>query len=60
MYLPAIQTDLIRHQADELAAQIAAQIYKTTTHWKSHDEGSSTTLVAALDPALDGMSGVHG
>jgi hypothetical protein len=49
-FLPAIETDLSRDQDDELTAQF----YKVAPYWKSPDEGSSTTLVAALDPALNG------
>ncbi len=45
-----IITDLSRDQDDELTAQF----YKVAKYWKSPDEGSSTTLVAALDPALNG------
>ena len=50
MFLLAIETDLSRDQDDELTAQF----YKVAPYWKSPDEGSSTTLVAALDPALNG------
>jgi len=46
----AIETDLSRDQDDELTAQF----YKVAPYWKTPDEGSSTTLVAALDPALNG------
>lgn len=30
-----------------------AAIRATSPFWKNHDQGASTTLVAALDPALD-------
>ncbi|KAL2270639.1 hypothetical protein VTJ83DRAFT_10 [Remersonia thermophila] len=50
-----IQTDLSRDQDDELSAQF----YKVAPYWKSPDEGSSTTLVAALDPALDDVKGLY-
>ncbi|KAK7958000.1 Short-chain dehydrogenase/reductase SDR [Apiospora saccharicola] len=33
--------------------EMAEAISKTATYWKSLDEGSATTLVAALDPALN-------
>jgi len=33
---------------------VAEAIAKTSKYWKNSDEGASTTLVAALDPALDG------
>ncbi len=48
--IAAIETDLSRDQDDELTAQF----YKVAPYWKTPDEGSSTTLVAALDPALNG------
>jgi NAD(P)-dependent dehydrogenase (short-subunit alcohol dehydrogenase family) len=50
----AIETDLSRDQDDELTAQF----YKVAPYWKTVDEGSSTTLVAALDPALNGKSSI--
>lgn len=34
--------------------EMAEAISKTATYWKTLDEGSATTLVAALDPALNG------
>lgn len=49
---PAIQTDLGRDQDPELEAEF----YKVAPYWKTPDEGTSTTLVAALDPALNGWS----
>lgn len=45
----SIETDLSRDQDEELASQF----YKVAAYWKSPDEGSSTTLVAALDPVLN-------
>ncbi|KAL2192340.1 hypothetical protein P885DRAFT_47958 [Corynascus similis CBS 632.67] len=50
-----IETDLGRDQDDELNAQF----YKVAKYWKSPDEGSSTTLVAALDPALNDIKGLY-
>jgi NAD(P)-dependent dehydrogenase (short-subunit alcohol dehydrogenase family) len=50
----AIETDLSRDQDDELTAQF----YKVAPYWKTPDEGSSTTLVAAFDPALNGKSSI--
>ena len=34
--------------------ETAAAIEQTSAYWKTPDEGSSTTLVAALDPKLNG------
>jgi hypothetical protein len=31
-----------------------AAMRKTSPFWKNHDQGASTTLVAALDPRLNG------
>ncbi|KAI1856854.1 uncharacterized protein JN550_013656 [Neoarthrinium moseri] len=45
-----IHTQLGRDEDDEHRAAIA----KGISYWKSLDEGSSTTLVAALDPKLNG------
>lgn len=53
MLAPAIETDLSRDQD----AELTAQFYKVAPYWKTPDEGSSTTLVAALDPSLNGTSG---
>ncbi|KAK3903798.1 short-chain dehydrogenase [Staphylotrichum tortipilum] len=50
-----IETDLSRDQDDELTAQF----YKVAPYWKTPDEGSSTTLVAALDPALNDVKGLY-
>ncbi|KAK3306095.1 uncharacterized protein B0T15DRAFT_218219 [Chaetomium strumarium] len=50
-----IETDLSRDQD----AELSAQFYKVAPYWKTHDEGSSTTLVAALDPALNEIKGVY-
>ncbi|KAM7217097.1 hypothetical protein V8F06_007496 [Rhypophila decipiens] len=49
----SIVTDLSRDQSDELTEQF----YKVAPYWKTHDEGSSCTLVAALDPGLDEPKG---
>ncbi|KAI1813230.1 hypothetical protein GGS20DRAFT_577765 [Poronia punctata] len=38
---------------------VAKAIEKTTDYWKNSDEGASTTLVAALDPALDECRGLY-
>jgi hypothetical protein len=46
----AIWTGLSR----DLDADGEAAIRATSPFWKNHDQGSSTTLVAALDPALNG------
>ncbi|KAL2167489.1 hypothetical protein VTG60DRAFT_1183 [Thermothelomyces hinnuleus] len=51
----SIVTELSREQDDELNAEF----YKLIKHWKTPDEGSSTTLVAALDPALNEVKGFY-
>ncbi|KAI0394182.1 NAD(P)-binding protein [Xylariaceae sp. FL0594] len=38
---------------------VAEAIAKTAKYWKNSDEGASTTLVAALDPALDECPGLY-
>ncbi|KAK3385649.1 hypothetical protein B0H63DRAFT_186211 [Podospora didyma] len=50
-----IETGLSRNQDEE----VSAQFYKVAMYWKSLDEGSSTTLVAALDPALNEIKGLY-
>ncbi|AEO68559.1 717e08bc-3d8f-40cf-91fd-5198c6e3a931 [Thermothielavioides terrestris] len=50
-----IETDLSRHQDEELASQF----YKVGLFWKTPDGGSATTLVAALDPALNDVKGLY-
>ncbi|KAK4096127.1 NAD(P)-binding protein [Parathielavia hyrcaniae] len=50
-----IETDLSRDQD----AELSAQFYKVAPYWKTPDEGSSTTLVAALDPALNDVKGLY-
>lgn len=45
-----VQSDLSRDHDEETAEALR----KTAAYWKTPDEGASTTLVAALDPALDG------
>lgn len=45
----SIVTDLSRHLDEELTKVIE----KTGGYWKTQDEGTSTTLVAAFDPGLD-------
>ncbi|EWC48055.1 hypothetical protein DRE_02634 [Drechslerella stenobrocha 248] len=47
-----IQTALQRHVPDELMHKWLV-IYKDYVTWKNADQGSSTTLVAALDPKLN-------
>ncbi|KAM7196880.1 short-chain dehydrogenase [Naviculisporaceae sp. PSN 640] len=49
----SIVTDLSRDQS----AELTEQFYKVAPYWKTHDEGSSCTLVAALDPGLDENKG---
>jgi NAD(P)-dependent dehydrogenase (short-subunit alcohol dehydrogenase family) len=44
-----VSSELGRDHDDE----VAAAIEKTSAFWKNPDQGSSTTMVAALDPALD-------
>jgi len=51
----AIETELSRHQDDELNAQFL----KVASYWKTADEGCSTTLVAATDPALNEPKGLY-
>ncbi|GAB1318319.1 Short-chain dehydrogenase/reductase-like protein [Madurella fahalii] len=50
-----IETDLSRDQD----AELTAQFYKVAPYWKTPDEGTSTTLVAALDPALNDVKGLY-
>lgn len=45
-------SNLGREHEKDVAETIAA----TSKYWKNSDEGASTSLVAALDPSLDGMS----
>ncbi len=45
-----VRTDFGRDHDDE----IAAAMEKTSKYWKTPDQGASTTMVAALDPTLDG------
>lgn len=47
----AIWTGLSR----DLDADGEEAIRKTSPFWKDHDQGAATTLVAALDPVLNGM-----
>ncbi|KAF1967233.1 NAD(P)-binding protein [Bimuria novae-zelandiae CBS 107.79] len=42
----------------ELDADGEAAIRATSPFWKNHDQGASTTLVAALDPALNEPKGI--
>ena len=48
----AIWTGLSR----DLDADGEEAIRNTSPFWKNLDQGAATTLVAALDPALNGMS----
>ena len=45
-----VRTELGRDQDEELTAAIE----KTSKYWKTPEEGASTTMVAALDPNLNG------
>jgi len=49
----AITTELSRDNDKELDETFAT----LAPYWKTLDEGCSTTLVAATDPALNGKSG---
>lgn len=44
------------HLGREHDKEMADAIAKTSKFWKNPDQGASTTLVAALDPALNGKS----
>ncbi|PKS06332.1 hypothetical protein jhhlp_007080 [Lomentospora prolificans] len=50
-----VRTQLGRNQDDEMNAAIE----KTASYWKDIDQGCSTTMVAALDPALDQQTGLY-
>ncbi|OTB10102.1 hypothetical protein K445DRAFT_309795 [Daldinia sp. EC12] len=50
-----VDSQLGREHDDEMADAIA----KTSTFWKNCDQGASTTLVAALDPALNTPGGLY-
>ncbi|KAI1800794.1 NAD(P)-binding protein [Daldinia bambusicola] len=50
-----VESQLGREHDDEMADTIA----KTSTFWKNCDQGASTTLVAALDPALNTRGGLY-
>ncbi|KAH8890284.1 NAD(P)-binding protein [Thozetella sp. PMI_491] len=50
-----IETELGRHQD----AELQGQFHKSDLYWKNVDEGSATTLVGALDPALNDPKGVY-
>lgn len=51
----SIETDLGRDQ-DE---QMAKEFVNIAKYWKTADEGASTTLVAALDPALNDVHNIY-
>ncbi|KAI2633595.1 retinol dehydrogenase 13 [Hypomontagnella submonticulosa] len=50
-----VSSHLGRDHDEEMADAIA----KTSTYWKTPDEGASTTMVAALDPALNDRAGLY-
>ncbi|KAI2776295.1 NAD(P)-binding protein [Daldinia loculata] len=50
-----VDSQLGREHDEEMADTIA----KTSTFWKNCDQGASTTLVAALDPALNTRAGLY-
>ncbi|KAI0846665.1 NAD(P)-binding protein [Daldinia vernicosa] len=50
-----VDSQLGREHDDEMADAIA----KTSMFWKNCDQGASTTLVAALDPALNTRGGLY-
>ncbi|KAI2605635.1 retinol dehydrogenase 13 [Hypoxylon sp. NC1633] len=47
------------HLGREHDEEMADAISKTSTFWKNCDQGASTTLVAALDPALNVRGGLY-
>ncbi|KAI1637837.1 hypothetical protein F4809DRAFT_602837 [Biscogniauxia mediterranea] len=47
------------HLGREHDEEVADAISKTAKYWKNSDEGSSTSLVAALDPALNETRGLY-
>ncbi|KAK0649198.1 hypothetical protein B0T16DRAFT_436190 [Cercophora newfieldiana] len=51
----SIETDLSRDNDEEMAATFA----KVVKFWKTPDQGASTTLVAATDPALNEIKGLY-
>ncbi|KAI5861518.1 retinol dehydrogenase 13 [Durotheca rogersii] len=51
----SVSTNLGRDHDPEMAEAIA----KTAKYWKTPDEGASTSLVAALDPALNERAGLY-
>ncbi|EAA30420.1 NAD(P)-binding protein [Neurospora crassa] len=50
-----IETELGRDQDPE----VKQEFHKIEAYWKSLDEGCATTMVAALDPALDETKGLY-
>jgi NAD(P)-dependent dehydrogenase (short-subunit alcohol dehydrogenase family) len=50
VYVVGIETDLGRDQDQQMAKEFVT----IAKYWKTLDEGASTTMVAALDPALNG------
>ncbi|KAL0468067.1 retinol dehydrogenase [Neurospora intermedia] len=50
-----IETELGRDQDPE----VKEEFHKIEAYWKSLDEGCATTMVAALDPALDETKGLY-
>ncbi|KAI2641328.1 hypothetical protein GGS21DRAFT_547702 [Xylaria nigripes] len=51
----AVKTNLGREHDDDINKALIA----TSKYWKNIDEGSATTLVAALDPSLDESRGLY-
>ncbi|KAI1403644.1 retinol dehydrogenase 13 [Hypoxylon fuscum] len=47
------------HLGREHDKEMADAIAKTSKFWKNPDQGASTTLVAALDPALNACAGLY-
>ncbi|KAI1340255.1 hypothetical protein F5Y15DRAFT_52745 [Xylariaceae sp. FL0016] len=50
---------VISHLGREHPEDVADAISKTSSYWKNSDEGASTTLVAATDPALNECAGLY-
>ena len=48
--IEGVHTELGRNHDPDTAEQLS----KVSAYWKTIDEGCSTTLVAALDPSLNG------
>ncbi|KAI0482080.1 hypothetical protein GGR56DRAFT_169078 [Xylariaceae sp. FL0804] len=50
---------VISHLGRQHNQEEAEAIAKTSEYWKNSDEGASTSLVAAVDPGLDGCAGLY-